>query len=115
MDVIKLSAAALEPIAKEGIRVQQGWYDKDLKKTHVTLWKLSETPEGHSDDGEEIEAGRVQVTIFSQKDEVELAQRIKKLMVAAGATWTGGDQDDTINDGGIYMKPQRFEFVEELT
>ena len=59
--------------------------------------------------------GDVQVTIFSNQDEVALARRIKKLMVAAGFTWTGGSQDDTQNDGGIFMKPQRFHFDKEET
>lgn len=115
MDIIALSAAALAPIAAEGIRVQQGWYDKNIHTTHVTLWNLGETPEANSDDDEEVVGGDVQVTIFAEQDEPDLAKRIKKLMVAAGFTWTGGDQDDTQNDGGIYMKPQRFHYDEEVT
>lgn len=115
MDIIKLAADALEPVAKDGVPVQQGWYDKSLHKTHVTLWVLDNMPAGHSDDEDEIEAGNIQVTIFSTKDEVALAQRIRKLMVAAGFTWTAGDQDDTMNDGGIILKPQRFNYMEELT
>lgn len=115
MDIIKLAADALEPIAKEGIAVQQGWYDKKIKDTHVTLWNLGIAPEAHSDDVDEVIGGDVQVTIFSIRDEVAMAKRIKKLMVAAGFTWTGGDQDDTQNDGGIMMKPQRFHFDKEET
>ena len=115
MDIIKLAADALEPVAKDGVPVQQGWYDKSLHKTHVTLWVLDNMPAGHSDDEDEIETGNIQVTIFSQKDEVTLARRIKKLMVAAGFTWTGGDQDDTQSDSGIVMKPQRFSYEKEET
>ncbi len=115
MDVIKLAAKALTPIAEEGTPVQQGWYDEALHTTHVTLWVLGETPEGHSDDEEEIESANIQVTIFSTRDEVTLAQRIRELMTAAGFTWTAGDQDDTMNDGGIFVKPQRFNYTEELS
>ena len=115
MDIIKLSADALAPIAADGITVQQGWYDKNINDTHVTLWNLGTTPEAHSDDGDEVIGGDVQITIFSTGDEVALARRIKKLMVAAGFTWTGGEQDDTQHDGGIFMKPQRFHFDKEET
>ena len=115
MDIIALAAAALEPIQAEGITVQQGWYDKNINDTHVTLWNLGTNPEGFSDDENDVIGGDVQVTIFSNQDEVALARRIKKLMVAAGFTWTGGNQDDTQNDGGIFMKPQRFHFDKEET
>lgn len=113
MDIIELAAEALQPIADEGITVQQGWYDASLHACHVTLWKLDERPEAGSDDDVEIESGNVQVTIFSERDEAELAARIRRLMVAAGFTWTAGDQDDTLNDGGIIMKPQRFNYITE--
>ena len=93
MDIIKLAAEALD-------------------KTHVTMWQLGCTPDAHSDDEEEIETGSIQVTIFSERDEVELAQKIKKLLIAADFTWTAGDQDDTLNDGGIFVKPQRFSYQE---
>lgn len=115
MDIIKLSADALEPIAKDGITVQQGWYDKNINATHITLWNLGTAPEAHSDDQDDVIGGDVQVTIFSREDEVALAKRIKKLMVDAGFTWTGGDQDDTQNDGAIFVKPQRFHYDKEET
>ena len=28
----------------------QGWYDKNIKACHVTLWDLGETEDNHSDD-----------------------------------------------------------------
>ena len=113
MDIIALAAAALEPIRAEGITVQQGWYDENINDTHVTLWSLGVVPEAFSDDENDVIGGDVQVTIISSQDEVALARRIKKLMVAAGFTWTGGDRDDTQNDGGIFMKPQRFHYDKE--
>lgn len=56
MDVIGLAAEALKPISDEGTIVQQGWYDESLKRLHVTLWKLQDTEDAHSDDECEIEA-----------------------------------------------------------
>ena len=50
MDVIGLAAEALKPISDEGTIVQQGWYDESLKRLHVTLWKLQDTEDAHSDD-----------------------------------------------------------------
>lgn len=113
MDIIKIAADALAPVAADGIAVQQGWYDENINETHVTLWNLGTSPEAHSDDENDVIGGDVQITIFSAQDEVALGRRIKKLMVAAGFTWTGGDQDDTQSDGGIYVKPQRFHYDKE--
>ena len=76
MDIIKLSADALAPIAADGITVQQGWYDKNINDTHVTLWNLGIVPETFSDDENDVIGGDVQVTIFSSQDEVALARRI---------------------------------------
>lgn len=115
MDIIKIAAAALQPIAEKGIPVQQGWYDKDLHKTHVTLWATGAAPESHSDDEEEIEVGYIQVTVFSDTDDKALAGSIKRLMLAAGFTWQAEDQDETISDGTVYALPQRFEYMEDVT
>ena len=68
MDIIALAAAALEPIAADGIVVQQGWYDKNVNDTHVTLWNLGTSPEAHSDDMEEVTGGDVQVKVFSNEN-----------------------------------------------
>lgn len=58
MDVIGLAAEALKPISDEGTIVQQGWYDESLKRLHVTLWKLRDTEDAHSDDECEIESSK---------------------------------------------------------
>ena len=78
MDVIKLSARALQPIADEGIRVQQGWYDKNLHALHVTLWLIQDYESAHSDDECDIEAAMVQVNIWSDRDQNKLKERIKE-------------------------------------
>lgn len=107
-DIIKDAAAALEEISASGISVAQGWYKKDVKKTHVTLWDLGETEESYSDDGAEGTRRSVQVTIFSGRDEVVLAEKIKKLMKQYGFLFEGRNADDSEPQNGIYMKAQRF-------
>lgn len=73
-DIIKDASETLKPVSGRGITVMQGWYDKDIKACHVTLWDLGETDENFSDDDAEGVTLSVQVTIFSQEDEVELAR-----------------------------------------
>ena len=79
-DIIKDASDALQQISDRGITVMQGWYDKDIHETHVTLWDLGEVDENFSDDDAEGVTLSLQVTIFSESDEVELAREIKKLM-----------------------------------
>lgn len=114
-DIIKDSCDALSEINKSGTQVVQGWYRKDIKKTHVTLWDLGETDDSHSDDEAEGSVQAVQVTIFSQEDEVELAKNIKKLMKKHGFQFEGRNEDGSEPQNGIYMKAQRFsKFYEEV-
>lgn len=115
VDIIKDTASALREVSQSGTQVVQGWYRKNVKDTHVTLWDLGETDESHSDDDAEGVMQSVQVTIFSTKDEVELAVNIKKLMKQHGFSFEGRNADDSEPQNGIYMKAQRFnKFYEEL-
>ena len=52
-DIIKDASDALQQISDRGITVMQGWYDKDIHETHVTLWDLGEVDENFSDDDAE--------------------------------------------------------------
>lgn len=112
MDVIKLSARALQPIADEGIRVQQGWYDKNLHTLHVTLWLIQDYEESHSDDGCDVEAAMVQVNIWSDRDQNELKERIKKLMKKNGFQYAEGN-DESEPDTGIFVNAMRFLMLRE--
>ena len=107
MDVIKLSAQALQPIADEGIRVQQGWYDKNLHTLHVTLWLIQDYEESHSDDECDVEAAMVQVNIWSDRDQNELKERIKKLMKKNGFQYAEGN-DESEPDTGVFTNAMRF-------
>ena len=108
LDIIADASEALKPISDEGIIVMQGWYDKNIKKTHVTLWDCGEADEKHSDDMPEDTRLTVQVTIFSTVDEIRLAHRIKKMMLENGFDFEGRNADDSKPENGIYMKAQRF-------
>lgn len=107
-DIIKDASETLKPVSERGITVMQGWYDKDIKACHVTLWDLGETDDNFSDDDAEGVTLSVQVTIFSQEDEVELAREIKSLMKSNGFSFEGRNGDDSEPEDGIYMKAQRF-------
>lgn len=107
-DIIKDASEALEKISDSGITVMQGWYDKNIKACHVTLWDLGETEDNHSDDEAEGVTLSLQVTIFSTEDETELSREIKKLMKIHGFDFEGRNGDDSQPEDGIYMKAQRF-------
>lgn len=107
-DIIKDASEALKPVSSRGITVMQGWYDEDIKTCHVTLWDLGETEDNFSDDEAEGVTLSVQVTIFSQKDELGLAREIKSLMKSNGFSFEGRNGDDSEPEDGIYMKAQRF-------
>ena len=96
-DIIKDASDALQQISDRGITVMQGWYDKDIHETHVTLWDLGEVDEN-----------------FSESDEVELAREIKKLMKEKGFSFEGRNGDDSKPEDGIYMKAQRFSKFYEM-
>lgn len=108
-DIIKDASDALMPISERGIIVMQGWYDKNIHECHVTLWDLGEDEDNFSDDNAEGVTLQVQVTIFSENDEIDLVREIKGLMKENGFSFTGRNGDDSQPEDGIYMKAQRFE------
>ena len=113
-DIIKDASETLKPVSGRGITVMQGWYDKDIKACHVTLWDLGETEDNHSDDEAEGVTLSVQVTVFSTEDETVLAREIKALMKIHGFDFEGRNGDDSKPDDGIYMKAQRFSKFYEM-
>ena len=117
-DIIKDASDALQQISDRGITVMQGWYDKDIHETHVTLWDLGEVDENFSDDDAEGVTLSLQITIFSKEDEesdeVELAREIKKLMKEKDFSFEGRNGDDSKPEDGIYMKAQRFSKFYEM-
>lgn len=112
MDVIGLAAEALKPLTEEGVIVQQGWYDDSLHRLHITLWKMRDYEEGHSDDECDVEAATIQVNIWSEEDQQELTKRVKKLMKANGFLYTEGN-DQAEPDTGVFTNAMRFLIVRE--
>lgn len=106
MDIIKEAAKALAPISKRGISVKQGWYDETLKKTHITLWNLSDTDEGYSDEEAEMTECYLQVNVWGTYDAVDLKQEAKRLLKAAGFCYQDGN--DVEEQKGLYNKAMRF-------
>lgn len=113
-DIIKDASEALKEIHDRGITVMQGWYDKNIKACHATLWDLGETEDNHSDDEAEGVTLALQVTIFSSVDEIELSREIKALMKIHGFDFEGRNGDDSQPEDGIYMKAQRFSKFYEM-
>lgn len=91
-----------------------GGDDKNIHDRHVTLWDLGENDENFSDDDAEGVTLSVQVTIFSENDEVELAREIKSLMKENDFSFDGRNGDDSKPEDGIYMKAQRFSKFYEM-
>lgn len=112
MDIIEEAAEALEELTMRGIPVQQGWYDGSIRKLHVTLWRLSDSPGSHSDDECDTESGTVQVNIWSDRDQHKLAQEIKRRMKEHGFVYTEGN-DQAEPDTGIFTNAMRFFMMKE--
>lgn len=112
MDIISLASEALKPISSEGISVEQGWYDKDVKKLHITLWSLGDYDGAHADDKPEIDVASVQVNIWSDRDQILLKARIKRLMKKAGFYYMGGN-DELETDTKVFINAMRFMYAQE--
>lgn len=111
MDIIEQAAKALEPLAATGIPVQQGWYDEKLKKTHITLWNLSDSDAAASDDEPDTEDAYLQINIWATYDAVDLKKRVKRLLQQSGFIYEDGQ--DVQETPEIYNKAMRFYKIEE--
>lgn len=106
MDIIAEAARALSKISSRGITVKQGWYDENLKKTHITLWNLSDTDEGYCDGENEIVEGYIQINVWATYDAIDLKTEVKKLLKAAGFCYQDGQ--DVEEKPGLFNKAMRF-------
>nr|UVY39456.1 MAG: Protein of unknown function (DUF806) [Bacteriophage sp.] len=113
MDIVGKTLDTLAVLEDEGIIVQQGWYDESIKKLHVTVWNLGDYGGEGSDDETEVEIAAVQVCIWSNKDQIKLKKRIKRLMCKAGFAFMGAN-DNLETDTKIFMNAARFMAAEEV-
>lgn len=95
-------------------RIIEVYDNVDIYALYVTLWDLGENDENFSDDDAEGVTLSVQVTIFSESDEVELAREIKSIMKENDFSFEGRNGDDSKPEDGIYMKAQRFSKFYEM-
>lgn len=112
MDIISAAEKALKPLIDDGVTVRQGWFDENCKELHVTLWNLSDTVAAISDDTEEVDAGTIQINIWSKNDQVQLKKRIRKLMRAGGFMYLDG-HDEAETDTRIFINALRFMLLQE--
>ena len=113
MDIIKEAATALKQIDEQGIDVQSGWYDENKELPQVRLWYIGGSETDHSDDYEESESELIQVSHFSEIDEIETIQLITKLMKSYGFKYEERNSDTFETDKNIYVKSARFELDKE--
>jgi len=112
VDIISLAAEALKPISSEGISVEQGWYYNNAKTKHITLWSLGDYDGAHADDMPEVNVASVQVNIWSDRDQIRLKARIKRLMKKAGFYYMGGN-DELETDTKVFINAMRFMYAQE--
>lgn len=112
MDIIKLAAKALEQISAQGITVKQGWYDENIKSTHITLWNVNDAEEGYSDDEATEEGQILQVNIWADYDALDLKKEVKKLMKKAGFYYQDGSDEQEKAD--LFNKAMRFYYIAEM-
>lgn len=113
MDVIEVISQALEDISSRGICVVQGWYDKNIKDTHITFCELNDRINNTSDDKEEDIEHVIQIDIWSRKDELKLKKEVKKLMLDNDFGYLEGQNFFEI-DTKIHHKALRFNYLEEV-
>lgn len=107
-----MAAEALRPVSDSGIVIQQGWYDESIQKLHITLWNIGDYGGGYSDDETEIEVASIQVNIWSKEDQIELKNKIKRLMAKAGFYYMSSN-DELETDTKIFMNAMRFMAAQE--
>ena len=112
IDIIALVSKSLEPL---NIMVIEGWYDKELNKTHITVHEYLDSEDDFQDDEASELEHNMQVDIWSM-DSIEaynLKKQVKKLLKENGFKFTSG-QDLPESDTKIYHKALRFTYLEEL-
>ncbi|HAT4166106.1 hypothetical protein [Clostridium perfringens] len=111
-DIIALVADSLSSL---DIPVFEGWYDEEIKKTHITFFEYLEAPEDFLDDEEVSITHNIQVDIWTTNSEegLKLKNKVKKLLKDNGFLLEDSN-DQFEEDVKIYHKAMRFNYSEEL-
>lgn len=111
-DIIALVCDSLDSL---DVPIIEGWYDKELNKTHITVHEyLDQEDEFEDDNPSEIEHN-IQVDIWS-KDGIEASKfknKVKRLLKKNNFNYDNG-QDQYEPDTKIYHKGLRFSYIEIL-
>ncbi|GAA0069251.1 hypothetical protein UT300003_07740 [Clostridium sardiniense] len=111
-DIIGLVFEILSPLK---VDVIEGWYDKDLNKTHITVHEYLEQDENFIDDENTEVEHNIQIDVWST-DSIEsenLKNKIKKLLKSNDFLYDQGESFYE-TDTKIYHKGMRFNYTEEL-
>lgn len=112
MDIVK---KIYDSLINGGINIpiQYGWYDKNIKDTHITYLILLEVPENKSDDDIESLSYHVQVDIWSKNDEIKLKNKIRRVLKKNDFIFIE-NKDDFEIDTKLYHKAMRFEILIDI-
>lgn len=111
-DVIKLVTEVLSPLA---IPVFEGWYDKELNETHITVHEYLETEEGYEDDNASEVNHNLQIDIWSKKgtESFRLKREVKRLLKESGFIFDSA-MDDYEEKIKLWHKAIRVSYIEFL-
>lgn len=112
LDIIALVS---ESLAGLNVDVIEGWYDKELNKTHITVHEYLESEESFQDDEASALEHNLQIDVWSMNslEAYTLKKKIRKLMKENNFKYESG-QDFYEVDTGIYHKALRFTYLEEI-
>lgn len=115
MDIIELVAESLESLE---IDVIYGWYDENLKDTHITYLEFDNLEGEFADDESTTEEHYITVDLWTKNSSevTTLKKEIKRLLKLSGFFYQdGADQTEPQTDGSIlYHITSRWLYEENL-
>lgn len=115
MDLITLVSSALEPL---GITTIYGWYDENLKKTHITFLEYDNLDGEYADDASTTEEHYITVDLwtFDADESQNINRQIKRILKANDFMYQDGTtQTETQSDGStLYHATTRWLIIENL-
>lgn len=82
---------------------------KGKSKSYLTFYSSSETPDFYAGDELVDSVITVTITVFSDKNYLDIIKQVKQLMIEAGFIWKGDSTDMFDDETGIYYKALDFE------
>lgn len=112
LDIIALVS---ESLASLNVDVIEGWYDKELNKTHLTVHEYLDQEDFFQDDDASALEHNIQIDVWSidSLEAYTLKKKIRKLLKENNFKYESG-QDFYESDTKIYHKALRFTYLEEI-